>query len=144
MLLKKKKRNHQPKNRALPSSSTKQSAQQRVREQRTKGTTSPLKPLLSSTDGARSCRLLFAVSAAVRTWCGGGMSASNAMLPCFANGVTYGCRDCQRFELVPNITTTKMYKALSSHQIDAAFARIRKQQTRGRTSPTGLAWRRQE
>ena len=70
------KRNHQPKKRSLPSSSTKQSAQQRVREQHTQGTTSPLKPLLSSSDGARSCRLLFAVSAAVRTWCGGETSTS--------------------------------------------------------------------
>ena len=51
------KRNHQPKKRSLPSSSTKQSAQQRVRGQHTQGTTSPLKPLLSSSDGARSCRL---------------------------------------------------------------------------------------
>ena len=53
---KKKEGNHQPKSRSLPSSS-KQSAQQRVREQHTQGTTSPLKPLLSSSDGARSCRL---------------------------------------------------------------------------------------
>ena len=43
--------------RALPSSSTKQSAQQRVREQHTQGRTSPFKPLLSSSDGARSCCL---------------------------------------------------------------------------------------
>ena len=58
-------------------------------------------------------------------------------------GVPYGFRDRQRFELVPKITT-KMCKALSSHQIEAAFARIREQHTRGRTSPTGLAYCRQE
>ena len=34
---------------------------------------------------------------------------------------------------------TKMCKALSSHQIEAVFARIR-EHTRGTTSPTGLAW----
>ena len=37
-----------------------------------------------------------------------------------------------------------MCKALSSHQIEAVFARIRAQHTRGRTSPTGLAWCRQD
>ena len=51
------KRNHQPKKRSLPSSSTKQSAQQQQLEQHTQGTTSPLKPLLSSSDGAGSCRI---------------------------------------------------------------------------------------
>ena len=44
------------------------------------------------------------VCAAVRTWCGGEMSISNAMLPRFASGVPYGFRDRQRFALVPKIT----------------------------------------
>ena len=57
------------------------------------------------------------------------MSTSNAMLLCFASGVPYGFRDRQRFELVPKITNTKMCEALSSHQIEAVFARIREQHT---------------
>ena len=69
---------------------------------------------------------------------------SNAMLLRFASGVPYGFRDRQRFDLVPKITTTKMCKALSSHQIESVFARIREQHTRGRPSPTGLAWCRRE
>ena len=43
-----------------------------------------------------------------RTWCGGEMSISNAMLLRFASGVLYGFRDRQRFELVPKITRAKM------------------------------------
>ena len=39
------------------------------------------------------------------------------MLLRFASGVPYGFRDCQRFELVPKMTTTKMCKQ-SSQQSD--------------------------
>ena len=70
-----------------------------------------------------------------RTWCGGEMSISNAMLLRFTSGVPYGFRVRQRFELVP--------KALSS-QIKAVFERIREQYSQGRTSPTGLARHREE
>ena len=79
------------------------------------------------------------------TWCGGEMSSSNAMLLCFTSGVPYGFRDRQRFELVPKMTCCKKMCKQSSQQSDqSCFARIREQHTRGRTSLTGLARRRQK
>ena len=90
--------------------------------------------------GAAPAGVVGAEIAAVRTWCGGAMSISNAMPLRFASGVPYGFRDRQRFELVPKITCCKKCpsEALIS-QIKAVFARIREQHTRGRTSLTGLA-----
>ena len=72
MLLKKRKRNHLPKNRAaLPSSSTKQSAQQRVREQYTQGITSPTGLAPAGVVGTRSrCCPAATVRAAVVFACG--------------------------------------------------------------------------
>ena len=54
--------------------------------------------------GAAPAGVVGAEIAAVRTWCGGAMSISNAMPLRFASGVPYGFRDSQRFELVPKIS----------------------------------------
>ena len=127
MLLKKKKEgNHQPKSRSLPSSSTKQSAQQRAREQHTQGTTSPLKPLLYSSDGARSCRLLFAVSAAVRTWCGGETSTSKRVRVLVTR--------CSSKKSKTN-HQPKNRALPSSSTKQSAQQRVREQHTQGTTSP---------
>ena len=59
--------------------------------------------------------------AAVRTWCGGEMSISNAMLLRFASGLPHGFWDRQRFELVPNIILRVCCKKMckqSSQQSD--------------------------
>ena len=89
------------------------------------------------TDEARAERCVCVIAcmwAAVRTWCGGEMSTSNAMLLRFASEVPYGFRGRQRF---------CASKASSSH-IKAVFAPIREQHTRGRTSLPGLVWCGQE
>ena len=84
--------------------------------------------------GQKGVCVIACMWAAVRTWCGGEMSTSNAMLLRFASEVPYGFRGRQRFFAS---------KALSSH-IKAVFAPMREQHTRGRTSLPGLAWCGQE
>ena len=81
--------------------------------------------------GAAPAGVVGAEIAAVRTWCGGAMSISNAMPLRFASGVPYGFRDSRRFELGTKnfICKNCASKALGS-QIKAVFAPIREQHTR--------------
>ena len=74
--------------------------------------------LFRSTILPRKSHIRQDLRAAVRTWCGGEMSTSNAKLLRFASGVLYGFRGRQRFELIPKITCCKKMCKQSSQQSD--------------------------